>query len=716
MVNRLLPLFACALAGACIPPPTRQYYTLTGQIPATRFEHPYSVTIRVRDLELRRTYRRDELVARTDANELTFLRSSLWSEPPQRMISALVREQLRRSGVAAEVQDDTAITEPDLVFSGEIEAIEQLAVGRERYAHLTVVYRLQSFKDSTTVWDYRIDAKRPASATSVRSIVRTMSEILATETDLAIADLGKYLADPAAGRTPAEVVPIEEPRQSAPGVLAPDASSALNNLPQLQRDDTPIPLGHGAIFAPTLSDGEREPLVGVYQNGTSVAEGKLGQRIVVPPGDYEVRVGSGAVSQQIPTNVRVLAGKTTVLPPVWAAMEVAVVDKTFVPFRGTYELIRMESRELFGLGFGADEQLGEVPRVWVLPPGLYKVIRSGGTYRDRTDFATVRLEAGRLTRFTLVVDPDTGSFLGAGENDPDPTNVIGTDEEIESPWVLRGVIGGSVNFRRTDEVGQPQGWSFGFRAFLDGSFRFLSGPHLWVTRLEMEEGQTRVFSLGRFQNDADRLFFHTIYTYRLLPWFGPYVRFGLETQLLPRYQDFDTPQDVIVLDPSGNTVQTLVGVDRVKLGSTFAPLLLKQGTGGNFRVLRSQAVELDLRLGFGARQTFANGLFAFQSDPTGGPGHLIPAVDSTVEGLEGTVVGIGRVTRFITLSTELDGLIPISSNDFAVYTWRNQVTFRLVSFISLNYRFNLTRDPNLGIGTSPRTEHDVQLRFSYVLF
>ena len=75
----------------------------------------------------------------------------------------------------------------------------------------------------------------------------------------------------------------------------------------------------------------------------------------------------------------------------------AVVNETFLPFRGTYELIRMSTREDFGIGFGADEQLGEATRVWVLPPGLYKLIRAGGTYRDRTNFATVRLEAGRLT-------------------------------------------------------------------------------------------------------------------------------------------------------------------------------------------------------------------------------------------------------------------------------------------------------------------------------
>jgi hypothetical protein len=163
-----------------------------------------------------------------------------------------------------------------------------------------------------------------------------------------------------------------------------------------------------------------------------------------------------------------------------------------------------------------------------------------------------------------------------------------------------------------------------------------------------------------------------------------------------------------------NVVEVLEGVGRAELGRYFAPLQLKEGAGGNFRVLRTSAIELDLRVGFGARQTLANGLRVFAEDPELG-GILVPVENSNVLGFEGTVVGLGRVTRFITLSTELDALIPVT-DDAVVYTWRNQVTLRLVSFISLNYRFNVTRDPNLGIGEEPRTEHDVQLRFSYVIF
>ncbi|HKE14706.1 MAG TPA: ABC-type transport auxiliary lipoprotein family protein [Kofleriaceae bacterium] len=716
---------AACVAPACSTPAPRHYYTLTAQTGATRFAQPFPIRLRVRDLEMRRSYRRDEMVMRADANELTFLRRQRWSEPPQRMISTLVRDQVRRSGIGAEVQDESAVNEADFVLGGEIEAIEQLSAGGT-WAHLALTYRLSRFKDDTMVWSFHIDARRPVSGTSTRSLVRSLSEILASETDRALADLGRYLADPSAPRPPPQPAPAAAAPAAPPppGVIGPDEGAARRDLPQLLRDDTGMPVGMGAIFAPSLSDGDREPLVTVKQRGRMVTgKARLGRRIVVAPGDYEVRIGSGAVAQQLSRKVRVAAGKTTVVPPTWAGLDVAVVDESFIPFRGTYEVIRMDGREDFGLGFGADEQLGEVTRVWVLPPGLYKIIRAGGTYRDRTDFATVRLEGGRLTRFTLVVDPEDGRFLGAGENDPevdmalDLADADRTGPDEKRGWILRSVVGGDFNLRRSDEIGEEKGWRISFRAFFDGAVRYLRGRHLWHTQLELEEGQTRLPDQSDFQSDTDRLFFHTIYTYQLLSWFGPYARFGLETKFFTRYQNFDEPTDIVELDEDGMPVRTLTGVSRVRLGSTFAPLSLKEGAGGNFRLLRNRFAELDLRLGFGARQTVAEDLFVFEEDLMGGPsGRLIPVVSSSVEGIEGTLVGLGRLTRFVTLSTEVDGLVPVTGDDLAVVTSRNQIAVRLASFLSLNYRFNVTRDPNLGIGKDFRTEHDVQLRFSFVIF
>src|SRR5262249_43798218 len=205
------------------------------------------------------------------------------------------------------------------------------------------------------------------------------------------------------------------------------------------------------------------------------------------------------------------------------------------------------------------------------------------------------------------------------------------------------------------------------------------------------------------------------YTYNLLPWFGPYARVGFETKLLPRYQLLDPPRDVVVLDTNGQQVGTLTAASRIELGSTFAPTQLKQGAGGNFRVLRKSFLELDLRVGLGARQTFAGGLKVYQDATSSTPPELVAAEDSNLFGVEATFIALGRISSFISLSSELEGLAP-ATGDPVVFTLRNQATVRLVSFLSLNYRFNAIRDPTLEIDKEVHTEHDVQLRFSWVIF
>ena len=81
---------------------------------------------------------------------------------------------------------------------------------------------------------------------------------------------------------------------------------------------------------------------------------------------YAINVADGSVDD----------GRTVIVPPTWATLQIDVVDEQFVPFRGTYELIRMDTREDYGVGFGADEQ----PVVCVTSP--YGLDLTGGWKAD----------------------------------------------------------------------------------------------------------------------------------------------------------------------------------------------------------------------------------------------------------------------------------------------------------------------------------------------
>lgn len=513
------------------------------------------------------------------------------------------------------------------------------------------------------------------------------------------------LAD-AHGAAPAEEE-LEGP--PAPEVIGPDPGSPLNHHRQLLADDTDMPAGHGAIFLPALSEPDREPPLAVLRRGKLVAEGRMGTRIVVRPGSYEVRFGSGTVEQQRSVLVRVEEGRDTPVPPTWAALAVRVVDERFIPFRGSYEIIHVPSRQEYGQGYGAEEELGEELRVWVLQPGLYKIIQAGGTYRDRVNFATVQLEPGVLTRFTLVQDRETADFKGAGVLDPSEGL-----EDASRAWKVQALIGGDAISNRTDRLDdggeQTQGWKLDLTLFFDGLLRFRREPHQWLTRLEVEEGQTRDPSTKRYSNWLDRLYGQSLYTFDLVSWFGPYARVACESQLLPQYLDSKEDKTYTIRELSGR-VRTTVA-DRVELRGALAPLQLMEGTGANFRLLQTLPADLSLRLGVGARQSWARGLLEVTGDSV-----LEEVDDSFQEGFESTLVGLLRLSRWVTLSTELEGFFPFDAQP-ATVTWRNVASLRLVSFASLNYRVNYIRKT---IRTaeedklSELVEQFFQLRFSYNL-
>ena len=191
--------------------------------------------------------------------------------------------------------------------------------------------------------------------------------------------------------------------------------------------------------------------------------------------------------------------------------------------------------------------------------------------------------------------------------------------------------------------------------------------------------------------------------------FGPYARLRLDTKLLPRYQAFSDPTDVLRQDANNVCQPYRSQVDRIGLGGSFSPLELRQSTGGNIILFRRRSVELDLRLGFATQQTLTNDLVNYREEDN----CLLGVDNSFIYGPEATLVGFVRLSRWVTLSTEFDGLLPIGDED-GVYTWRNQASVRLASFLSLNYRLNLEYKPTLSAET--QVEQDVQLRFSYPVF
>ena len=508
--------------------------------------------------------------------------------------------------------------------------------------------------------------------------------------------------------------------------------------PKMQEEMDPllIPVNKGAIFVPAMTSPAAEPYYLVFdQAGQLIAERPTGMKTIVPPGEYTIRIGSGVVGQMLEAPVRVVEGRSAIVDPGWAGLVVRVVDERNTPFRGSYELIRLPDNQDFGIGLGADFERGETLRTWLLPPGRYMIVKTGENYRARTNFLTVRLLPGELVHFTLVQHTGedeparAGEFLGGGAVDRGEA-----DTKLRN-WKLGLLVGGNFEFDRADHVpGREFGNTLNLGLYLDGTVRYNREGHVLYGRLEFEHGRQKT-PTGDFDPRTDEVDFDAVYIYRIVPWFGPYIRAGYEGQIFPSYVDFGGDREYVRYFDGPHSP---IGPARLKLKTEITDFFgrneLDEGAGFSFDISPSYMLTLDLRVGFGALQVLTHGLFRevgcsdvlsprseseddFCAAPGAGDVNYFLEVENSYRfGPEASLVGFGRFTRWISVTTEFKFLQPIPESaelewQDPIFKWQMTVGLRLVSFASVNYIIDLTLDRELEEELQVRQR--ILLRLSY---
>ena len=486
----------------------------------------------------------------------------------------------------------------------------------------------------------------------------------------------------------------------------PDTWETPASREQAERDPTLVPVGKGAVFVPCMTECLREPQYLVLQGSKIVATVPAGRRAVLDPGTYDMRIGSGSLSERLSRHVLVKEGRTTIVPATWSTLLVNVVDDRSEPFRGAYELIRVPGGTNLGLGLGADVELGEQVRAWVLEPGTYMIIKSGGSLQARRDFYTFRLRPGEMLKLALVVDRNDGSLLGAGQ-----VALAGWETAI-SDWRLHFVIGADAEMnKRSNITGLPSGYGFTLGGYLDFVAQYRPDKHFVYTRLRVQEKQLKIPGQV-FQKDQDELKADALYVYRVLPWLGPYVRFGASTSAFPGYAYFSSPTEVVEVDKKGYEVGSFGTYSkRFQIAKPFAPVQLKSGLGLGFIITASYVLDANVRVGFGGRILLNRGLLDPQGTSSTGQYEVLRRGDAYQYGLESTVVASLRASRWVLATTEFDMLESINDPRHPVIDWENNVALRLVSFVSLNYIYRLISDVSLS--TRLQQEHRLLLRFTW---
>lgn len=278
----------------------------------------------------------------------------------------------------------------------------------------------------------------------------------------------------------------------------------------------------------------------------------------------------------------------------------------------------------------------------------------------------------------------------------------------EGAWTFNLNVNGSANVASNRRVvGQLEGTGITVGLTLGGEIRYDGGPHELRNTLNIEETFSRTPVISEFVKSADTFVFESIYYYHVpsADWFGPFARFRTDTAV---FQGFDVqPNDVTyAVNQLDGTVIPVVS-DRLRLTDGFNPLTLKQSVGAFAQPIRQTEINIDYRLGFGSRQTFADGQLVvaddgdtadvievneLQSFNQAGAETVLEITGSFEEERVSYLASAEALFPFVDSLADESGRSTIESANVEI---RGEIAFALTDWASLNYQVRAMRIPSL---------------------
>ncbi len=491
----------------------------------------------------------------------------------------------------------------------------------------------------------------------------------------------------------------------AGGATAQDKSYTWLTPPtrgQLELDPTLIPKGKGFLFVPAMTSPLNEPSFRVFQGNKRVAETSPGTGVLLSPGYYEVLVGTGTDAQMMSRTIPIEEGMTTMIRPFWSGLVINVIDEARTSINESYELYWLDQQENYGIGFGIEEERGEAVKTWLLPPGTYTVVRVGDNISTTRKFS-VTIEPGELVQRNLVVDTGDNTFIGFY-----PPTIQGLlSGTTDSNWKTNWQLSGSTQLATSQNSTGEDRSVISLSTQIFGRSIYSSDPHFANLRLIFEEGFTREEG-DAFRKSIDEFEVRATYIYRLSERVGPYLRGVINTKLFATEARFDVTQNLLISDNAGNITGNRADLDEFTLSPALSPLEMRQGVGINSQLIRSFPLTLDMRVGIGARQSYLNDTFALNDDRT----IASKLSDTSTNGLEALLILNSRFSRYVSLDSEFDILIPDAATDSWEFTFENRLRLLLSRYINMDIVLNFERvKPILRL----QSRQQVLMRFVYLL-
>lgn len=390
------------------------------------------------------------------------------------------------------------------------------------------------------------------------------------------------------------------------------------------------------------------------------------------------------------------------------SITIEVVDEKNTPFNGEYTLYNYDTYAKVGDGIGA-EKLEDV-KTWVLNPGIYKLVKKGGSYSDRIDFATVEVNPDQSIHYRIVIEKATGSFRGGG--------IIFEEETPQKVkfWDIKGTIGAGFQFtHRQDVVGAENGSTYAADGFADLGYFYEKEIHNFNTKLHLEAGATKTPNTD-FRKSLDNFDWNALYIIQLVKFFGPYVRASLKTNMISGYDYYDSLKNIIVYDSDRNEVLRRNAISDFQVGSSFSIFDINESVGGDVTILNQPYCKLDFRVGFAFSQLIARDLYTQNDDSLTEDILEYKKIDDFTdrEGMEFGLTGIGNLTSWINYDLGLTFIEPFNDYKNPIVNFNFNLNISIYKYLTLNYMLRIKRDVVLSDNT--QFEQGVILRFVYNLF
>lgn len=274
-------------------------------------------------------------------------------------------------------------------------------------------------------------------------------------------------------------------------------------------------------------------------------------------------------------------------------------------------------------------------------------------------------------------------------------------------WKKKIDLGASFSLsQNSNVVGSTNGTSLAMGATIKSAFDWSRGNHEWLNSFNVQEIFTYTSSLEEFVKTTDEIKLRSAYLYHIssLPWLGPFGEFKLKTALF-RGRDVRNKDVTYEIKRLDGTTDNIVD-NTLRLSDAFAPLTLEQMVGAFAQPIKKDHIKLEVRLGFSAKQTFADNQLALSDD---GDTDEIEVKETETIYQGGPALGVfldgNLLTKKLLYYAQFESMLPAINNkadsddrnaaELTNLAFEAGFSLKVVSWASLSYSFKAIREPQL---------------------